>query len=29
MQESNIHHIAAANNLSAHPVYHQFTWGHV
>ena len=29
MQESVIHHIAAANSLSVHPVYHQFILGHV
>ena len=28
MQESIIDHIAAANSLSAHPVYHQFIYGH-
>ena len=25
MQESDIHHIAAANNLSVHPVYHHLS----
>ena len=28
MQESVIHHIAAANSLNVPPVYHQFIYGH-
>ena len=29
MQESVIHHIAAAYSLNVPPVYHQFIYGHV